>query len=148
MKTRLDGLQESQLVTRIQALDTNITDLKNSQYAGSANMITERALSGAVPDFAASVVYQTTTAYELTINARDSTFAENPFIWQVFWDVVNSPATTGFLEVTEASVPANGQAKYRLYLWGTDAAHLPETLDIVVVIYGLNIGTFSVVQII
>lgn len=149
MTGRLDMLAESDVTQRVLALQTAVTDLKTSQVAGSANVITERYASGANFDFAATVKYQVTTAYEVTISTRDTTFSGNPFVWQLFWNVVNSPPSpNGFLQFTYAVVPANGQQKYQLYLWGTDAPNDPETLDIRVVIYGINVGSFSVAQII
>lgn len=146
--SRLDALGENALIQRILDLQDNINDLKTSQFAGSSSLITERKVSGSSYDFAAQVKYQTTTAYELTINAADQTFGANPFVWQVFWNVVNTPATTGFLQFVYSTPPANGQQKYRIYFWGTDAPNLPETLNIRVVLYGLNLGSFSIVQII
>lgn len=149
MSGRLDGLGENSLVTRIANLKKYITEQKTSQIAGSANLITERVVSGAAYDFQASIEYQTTRAYELTITTRDQTFGRNPFLWHIFWDVVNTPASLGFLQFTDQQVPANGQQKITLYTWGADAPNEPDTLDILIVLYGINISdSFSVVQII
>lgn len=146
--TRVANLPESEVTRRIATLTQSITELKTSQFAGSANVITQRYASGLDSDLAASVVYQVTTAYEVTISASDTTFANNPFVWHSFFTVVGIPASTGFLTATEADPPGDGVLKMRQYFFGADPAHTPQTVNFQIVLYGLNIGGFSISRII
>jgi hypothetical protein len=145
--TRVGNLAESDIVRRIHGLQLAITEVKTSQIAGSANVVTQRYASGSPVDFTATVLYQATSAYEVTVEAADTTFANTPFIWHAFWDQTSTPVSTGMITTFEAYPPDGGACRLRIYFFGADPAHTTFTIDYQLILYGLNIGSFSISRI-
>ena len=145
--TRVDNLPESELQRRVSALTQSITELKATQFAGAANVVTQRYVSGANTDMSALIEYQVTTGYQVTVTAADSTFSNLPFVWHTFLTTVGTPATTGFLLTVDALPPAAGVAVIRFYFMGVSTTGLPETVNYQLTFYGLNIGGFTVSRI-
>jgi hypothetical protein len=144
---RLDDLDENSMVTRLKRARENLDSLKNSQRAGSDNVVVKRLATGNTVDFITTFGYHDVRIWELTITPSDQTFPNSSYVWHIFWVAASSAGSGTATTLTELlGADSNGVRKARLYIMGTTpAASL--TWGIRYVVYAIGNATLSIVQI-
>lgn len=146
MTTRIKNLSENEMVKRLTDLRAKLDSLKNSQRAGSQNVVIKRIATGNNIDFTMNVSYHTISIWEVTITPSDSTFANTTFIWRIFWNAI-TVSGSGTVEIIEDVLPpSGGTRKARIYAVGTTNP-TTATFGMRTVVYAIGNATLSIVQI-
>jgi hypothetical protein len=145
--SRVEGLAENSIVTRLKTLKLAFDDLKaTGQTMGSTSVVLRRVTSGLASDFHVSTTYNVINGWEVTFTPTTEGVANTGFLWHLFFSGINPVGTGSYVTFQEFVSNTGNVWKYRFWIIGTSSGS-SIAFDMLIIIYAMTKGTISVSQI-